>query len=134
MAKGKTIEQLLSDMPKLEHDILRKHVEMEQASRKEDTILFFDRGIPDCLAYYRIYNVPEDQELHDAVKAAHYRKVFLLDPIETFENDAVRVETPEQARRIHDAIAQAYKELGHDIVAVPVMPIEERTDFIIGKL
>lgn len=133
MAKGKTIEQILSDMHTLEVDILRKHVEMERAKRA-GAFLFFDRGIPDCLAYYRIYNVPEDDELRSALQNAPYKRVFLLDMIEKFETDSVRVETPEQADRIHGAIRAAYLELGHDVVQVPVMPIAERADFILAHL
>lgn len=133
MANGKTIEELLSDMPKLERDILRQHIDMEREKRG-DGHLFFDRGIPDCLAYYRIYNVPEDDELRAALKGAHYRKVFLLDLIENFQNDNVRVETPEQARDIHEAIRKAYEELDHQIVEVPVLPPEQRADFILANL
>jgi predicted ATPase len=132
-AEGRTIEELLSDMPTLERNILRKHVELERANRKENT-LFFDRGIPDCLAYYRVYDVPEDAELQAALAEAQYRKVFLLELIETFSNDNVRVETPEQARRIHEAIRAAYTERGHEIIDVPVMPVPERVDFIVANL
>jgi predicted ATPase len=133
LKEGKTLEGLLSDMPALEKNILRKHVELERANRKEG-ILFFDRGIPDCLAYYRVYGVPEDAELQAALADAKYRKIFLLDLIETFSNDAVRVETPEQARHIHESIRAAYTELGYDIIDVPVMPVSERVGFILANL
>ena len=133
LAEGKTIPELLSDMPKLEKDILHKHMELEAACSK-DVTLFLDRGIPDCLAYYRIYNVPEDQELHDAVSNAHYSRVFLLDLIENFSNDTVRVETPEQAKKIHDSIRTAYEELGYEIVEVPVLPIAERVEYVLARL
>ena len=133
LALGHTLEELLSDMPKLEKDILREHIELERLNRK-DTHVFFDRGMPDCLAYYRVYGVPEDEELWDALKNAHYKKVFLLDLIEAFENDSVRIETPEQAKNIHDAIKSAYEELGHEIVQVPVLPPNERVEFILERL
>ena len=133
LAEGKTVEELLSDMPKLERDILVQHVALERGFRS-DVTLFLDRGIPDCLAYYRIYQVPEDKELRSALESAIYRKVFLLELIETFVNDAVRVETPEQARAIHEAIRTAYTERGYEVIDVPVMPIAERTDFILARI
>jgi predicted ATPase len=133
LAEGKTIEELLSDMTKLEHDILQQHIEMEKAF-KRDSLLFLDRGIPDCLAYYRVYNVTEDAELEKALANCSYRKIFLLDLIENFANDAVRVETPEQAKRIHDAIESAYIERGYEVVTVPVMPIQDRADFVLSRL
>jgi predicted ATPase len=133
LAQGKEISDLLLHLDVLEKNILRKHVELEAANRN-DGIVFFDRGIPDCLAYYRIYDVPEDDELRSAIANASYKRIFLLDMMENFSNDAVRFETPEQARRIHETIREAYRELGHEIVEVPVMPVGERADFVLANI
>src|ERR1700721_2050542 len=53
LAEGKTIEELLSDMPTLEKNILQPHVELESAF-KSDRQLFLDRGIPVSLASSRV--------------------------------------------------------------------------------
>lgn len=131
--QGKTIEELLQDVPKLEREMLLFYAKCEVDNSKDST-LFLDRAVPDCLGYYRVYDVPEDEDLRAALEKTSYRKVFLLDLIEKFENDAVRVETPEQARRIHEAIREAYTELGYEIVDVPVMPVDERVDYILARL
>jgi predicted ATPase len=133
LKEGKTIEEIFSDISKVEQDLLHEYVDVENANKK-DGVMFFDRGIPDCLAYYRIYGVAEDKELREAVSAPKYKKVFLLEMIDTFSNDEVRVESPEKAKRIHEEIRRAYMELGHTIIDVPLKTVEERVDFILANL
>ncbi len=113
-------------------DIARRKYHMEKAVPAEDEF-FFDRGVPDSRAYYRLMHVPEEQELTDMIADSKYRKVFLLDLVD-FQADAARTETPQEAARIHEAIRAVYSELGYQLISVPVLPVPERADFILEHL
>lgn len=130
LAAGKTLDEIRTDA--FFHRVIHRASAMETAV-PHDEQFFFDRGVPDSLAYYKLFNKPVDQVLRDAVANTSYRKIFLLDLLD-FETDEARNETPEQAARIHALIREAYLDLGYEVVEVPVMPVEQRVDFIISNL
>ncbi|MBV9159729.1 MAG: ATP-binding protein [Candidatus Kaiserbacteria bacterium] len=132
LATGETIDEMRKDLLWFEKSILRYHVQIETRAPK-DTTLFLDRGLPDNLAYFRFTNLPIDDEVEKAMRFFRYRKVFLLEML-SFANDRARFETEEEAFRIHGLIADAYRELGYDIVHVPVLPVPDRADFILERL
>ncbi len=130
LAAGKTIDEIrtgnwlqeIAQLAVAAHDALPR-----------DKQYFFDRGVPDSVAYYRSFNVPVDDVLRDGMARVRYGKVFLLDLIE-LENDAMRNETPEQAMILHGMIRESYVDQGYEIVEVPMKPVEERVDFILERL
>ena len=77
LALGKTIPEMHQDLSKFEHDILRRHVELE-AKVPKDKMMFFDRGIPDNVAYFRFTDLPIDEELRKALDATNTGKSFSL--------------------------------------------------------
>lgn len=96
------------------------------------SVIFFDRAIPDSIAYYRmIGEIPEF--VIKAAKRFRYRRVFFLDPL-SFSTDRVRRENHEVANRLGRYIYDAYVELGYDLVRVPVLPVAERVSFILESL
>lgn len=104
---------------------------------KEDTI-FFDRGIPDVLAYMGFFK----QELTDyfirACEIHAYTHVYILPPWEAiYKRDNERLETFQESLEIHKHLMSTYKRFGYTIVDVPFDTIENRTDYIlkhIGKI
>ncbi|MFA7309773.1 MAG: ATP-binding protein [Candidatus Paceibacterota bacterium] len=131
LAAGETIEQIVTD-PDWLGSVVRRVRDMHLEVPKEEQY-FFDRGVPDSIAYYTINNKEVDDELRDAMDRVKYRKVFLLDLID-FVNDEARSETPEQAMILHGLIREAYADQGYEIVEVPVLPVPERADFILKNL
>jgi len=130
LARGKTIEEIVGD-PEWLVSVVRRAAEMHREVPHHT--FFFDRGIPDSVAYYRKSDVPLDDELVHAMREFRYRKIFLLDLVD-FENDEARSETPEEAQLLHGSIRDAYAELGYEIVEVPVMTVEDRADFVLANL
>ena len=97
--------------------------------------IFFDRGIPDVLAYMEFFNQTYDDHFLEICNAHKYNHVFLLPPWEAiYEYDNERLESFEEAVKIHDALEKVYKNLGYDITEVPYGSIEKRTNFIINNL
>ena len=135
VAVGRDFRSLRRDASAFQKEVLRLKIEWERAASKDET-LFLDRGIPDSIAYYRVEGVAEDAELSEACARSKYRRVFLLDFIseENFTEDGARSETWEEAQKIDRELERAYRELGHDLLRVPVMPVSERVTFILENL
>lgn len=94
--------------------------------------IFFDRGLPDSLAYYKLYRLPIS-ELYHHFYTFRYEAVFFLEPL-PLVNDDVRIETLEVTQKLNQLIYQSYVECDYDPIRVPVMSIEERTQFILEQL
>lgn len=131
LAQGHTIEWIVSE-PDWLPSVVRRSTAQENAL-PENELWFLDRATPDSVAYYRLSNKPLDEQIVKALRETRYRKVFLLDLVE-YETDYARTETPEQAKVIHEAIRHAYTEQGYHPTVVPVLPVAERVDFILGRL
>ncbi len=131
LAKGMTIEQIVTD-PDWLPSVVRRSTAQERALPK-DIPYILDRATPDSVAYYRLGKMELDEQILSAMKEIRYRKVFLLDLVD-YVTDYARTETPEQARALHAAIRSAYEEQGYEIVPVPVMPVQERVQFILARL
>jgi predicted ATPase len=111
--------------------ILRKQLENERAL---EGLAFLDRSAIDGIAYSVLFtrSIPEFFNKHDFRN--RYSQVFFLDRF-PLQNDGVRVESSdEEAQRVHDMILQTYLHQGYSPVRVPIMPVEERVEYILGRL
>ncbi len=131
LAEGKAIQDIVGDSDWLPSVVRRAYSQERTVPR--DRLHFFDRALPDSLAYYRLANREVDDFFRTCMAEIRYRKIFLLDLVE-YEIDHARSETPEQAMMIHGQIREAYTDQGYEIVEVPVMPVTERADFILARL
>ncbi len=103
-------------------------------SQKED-LIFYDRGIPDVLAYMNYFNQSYDDNFINACKNHMYDQVFLLPPWEDiYVSDNERYESFEQAKEIHHHLLETYSQLGYDCIEVPFGTIQERYDFILKNI
>ena len=95
-------------------------------------LIFFDRGLPDSLAYFNFYQL-KTEFIEDKLDYFHYEKVFYLAGLPVI-NDEVRRETPEQAKQIGKEIWQAYLSLNYQPILIPAVSIEERLELILQQL
>ena len=130
LARGLTIKEMRRDELQFQREVLKRKMELE-ASLPTNEIIFFDRGIPDSVAYYEMhgFNIYEDEKFAHVIKKCIYGKVFLLKML-AFKKDYARVETAATAYKIHRLLKKAYDELSFEVVTVPVGTVEERIDFI----
>ena len=131
-ALGKKIEEIRADEAAFQRELIRLKVAVEQAVPKTMPV-FFDRGMHDSLTYLGLQGVHNDPELAIAVSNATYQKAFHLEMI-ALEDDGVRTETQAEAEQIHADLRSAYEQAGIPVEAVPVMPVEERVNFILERL
>lgn len=133
MQKGQTIKEIRADELQFQEKVLQIKIELEKKLDK-NKIIFFDRGIPDSDAYYRLQGKENDKFLEDAMRNCWYKKVFLLDFLD-MEKDYARIETREEQIRIHDLLEESYKKIKIPIVKVPTLKSKEaRADFVLNSL
>ncbi len=130
--KGRTLEDIRRDEIIFQKEILKMKIEVEKNLPQEE-IIFFDRGIPDSYAYYKLRGAHNDEFLLESMKKCSYKSVFLLDFFD-YEKDYARIETKEEQMKIHDLLEKSYLILNIPVIKVPKMPIEERLKFILKKI
>lgn len=131
-AKGYTIDQIRKDEGRFQETILSLKLFYENMLDPQK-LTFIDRGMPDTVAFYKMYNVPMPEYVKQAIEDATYKKVFLFERLPLVTED-FRPEPEEEIARMDEYNKQAYKDLGHTIVTVPVMPIDKRLQFILDNL
>lgn len=106
------------------------------AAHAESGPVFFDRGVPDTIGYLRLCGLPvPDHAVSAAEKFRYARRVFIAPPWpEIFAPDKERKQTLDEARRTHDSVAGVYAELGHELVPLPLVPVEDRVRFILDEV
>jgi len=129
---GKTVEEIRKDQQEFQTGILEMQIEQE-AWLSPDEIIFLDRALPDALAYYRFLHLPTDKKLENALKETAYKKIFILDFL-PLVNDYARSENAKAQQDIHTLITEVYESLPFPVIHVPILPPEERVDFILKTL
>ncbi|WP_378174731.1 AAA family ATPase [Aquimarina sp. SS2-1] len=95
-------------------------------------IVFYDRGIPDVLAYMNLFNQTYDDTFIKACKNYPYDKIFLLPPWkEIYVSDEQRYESFEEAQQIHHHLLDIYSGFGYNCIEVPFGNVKERSTFIL---
>jgi predicted ATPase len=98
--------------------------------------VFFDRGIPDVLAYLRLTRIPVPEHMHNAARIFPYNHaVFIAPPWrEIFHQDRERKQDFDEAIRTYDALAETYKSHNYQLVEIPRTSIHERVRFVLRKI
>lgn len=97
---------------------------------------FFDRGIPDCIAYM---DSPSEEFLETARRYRYQETIFAVTPWRSIfkghsEDTGRAEESFEEALRLHEIILKVYKSLGYRVIEVPKGDAEERADFVIKEV
>jgi predicted ATPase len=104
-------------------------------SEQKHGLRFYDRGIPDGLGWDRFFGLEAASELLAAVRAYRYDAVLVLDPLDSFEDEADVVWAQErEARRVHELIIQGYVDSGYEPIFVPADSADRRVEFILRNV
>ncbi|TMM57548.1 ATP-binding protein [Maribacter algarum] len=107
----------------------------ESTANNSEEIVFFDRGIPDVLAYMDCFQQEYGKPFTEACKNNLYDVIFLMPPwkeIHVVDNE--RFESYEESLRIHECLEKSYSSFGYDVQIVPKDTILNRVDFILEHL
>jgi predicted ATPase len=94
--------------------------------------IFFDRGIPDSIAYFN-YNHLDPE---DAVRAARFRRyqhVFYCEGLPVIQ-DGVRKESEAGAKVLGKLILDAYRLMKYEPIILPVLSVAERVELILKNI
>lgn len=109
--------------------------QFHMAREHQTAIVFYDRGIPDVLAYMKYFQQAYTPNFERACMELRYDEVILLPPWkDIYKVDSERFETFEEAVAIHQHLEHIYRDLGYGPVVVPTGSVQERTEFIIDML
>lgn len=131
-AKGRTVEEMRSNQREFQLAVLEMQIAQED-SLSPGEMVFLDRAVPDALAYYRFLNLEPDPILLDALRKVSYKKVFILDML-PMQHDYARQEDAKQQKRIDELLTEVYNALPSPVLRVPVLPPDQRVDFILDNL
>ena len=95
-------------------------------------LIFFDRGIPDSIAYFKYNNLA----IAPAFKASLFRRYNLIFyccglPI---IKDGIRQESADAAAAIGQLILEAYQMLNYNPIILPAISLEERFNIILDNI
>ena len=126
----------LSDPIKFSEILLNNRVQQfEEASQLNFDNIFFDRGIPDILAYLNYKEVSYGKEFGLASKKFKYDYIFIAEPWkEIYKNDEERYESYEELKIINKYLKKTYSELGYEFFVLPEESVEARVNFIIETI
>ncbi len=127
-SKGKSVEEVRYNELEFQKKVLDMKIKVENRIPCEQ-ITFFDRGIPDTIAYDQMYGVNTDGAICFSQKR-EYKGVFLLKQV-LFQTDYARTEDQKFADGISKSLHKVYSDLGYNVVDVPIMPIDERVQYIL---
>ncbi|MFI7673368.1 AAA family ATPase [Actinophytocola sp. NPDC049390] len=98
-------------------------------------IRFYNRGIPDGFGWEGFFGLRPTQELEEATRLYRYDVIFVLDPLDTFEDpDDIVWAKDREIRRVHELIVQGYYDAGYEPVFVSADSAAARLDFICANL
>ena len=96
-----------------------------------ESVVFFDRGMPDVLAYMDYFNQVYSDDFIQACRRNRYDQVVILPPWEyIYISDNERFESFEEAQAIHQELQRTYEFFDYSPITVPTGSIEERSIFI----
>jgi predicted ATPase len=130
--QGRTIEEIRENKKEFQLGILNMQIE-EEGTLDVNELVFLDRALPDAMAYYQFLELEYDNRLIEQCNKYCYKKVFILDRL-PLVNDYARREDEAEQIRIHKLIISVYETYPCPIVHVPVLPPNERVDFILKNI
>jgi len=131
MEHGRTLEEIRSDKESFENLVLNTKIAIE-AELPRDEVIFFDRAVPDSIAYFDIAGLNAEEAVAKSPRN-RYKKVFLLDRLPYLKDDS-RIEDQEEAAILDQSLEASYSGLGYEVIRIGVMPVKERLRRVIGEV
>lgn len=110
--------------------ILRGRIQQfHHANELQHPFVFYDRGIPDIIAYMDYFDQPYGKLFLDPCLELKYQMAILLPPWkEIYRQDGERLESFEEACEIHEHLKASYQKCGYNTIDLPLGPVASRAD------
>ena len=129
--KGKSIKEIRRNEAEFQRRVLKIKIEVEKSAPK-DKIVFFDRAIPDSIAYYQICGLDSEEVLKFCKKKV-YKKIFLFEQL-PFDQDYARVENNKTIEKLNKLLRESYENLGYEVINIPAMSVKDRAKKILSEI
>jgi predicted ATPase len=106
----------------------------KEANNNNNSLIFFDRGIPDSITYAKIIGFEKTEAMENAARHHRYNQnVFYLSPWrDIYKTDDERKQSWEEAVVSSELNAEMYRRLNYTLIDVPYDSPEKRADFILA--
>jgi len=131
IVKGKSLEEIRGDEAEFQRRVLKIKIEVEKTAPK-DKIVFFDRAVPDSIAYYQICGLDPKEVLKFCQKKT-YRKIFFFVQL-PFNKDYARIEDGDTIEKLNKLLKESYENLGYKAIDIPVVSVEDRVQRILSEI
>ncbi|MBW1296558.1 AAA family ATPase [Aquimarina litoralis] len=113
--------------------LLKGRIDQYQDPSADDKkFSFYDRGIPDVLAYMDLFDQTYDETFTEACKTYRYDKIFLLPPWkDIYISDDERYESFDESQQVYQHLLATYSRFGYNCIEVPFGNVKERSTFIL---
>ncbi len=112
--------------------MLSRAVFERRKPRLADLPVFFDRGIPDLIAYALLYGLDDRPARNAAHKYRYNPTVFFAPPWQDiYSTDEERKMTYGQAADFGERMRDAYRALGYTLVELPRESPQQRAQFVL---
>jgi predicted ATPase len=103
---------------------------------ERNKITFFDRGIPDIVAYLKAGGQEITASYMHAMQEYSYSPlVFLTPPWEAiYVNDSERWQSFEESVILYHLIKETYLSLGYSVLELPKLAVEQRVQFLLANI
>jgi predicted ATPase len=134
LSRGITLDELINKHAiELQNEIVNAEI-LDQQKRPPLKVIFLDRGMGDRIAMDRSLGIDPARSIK-AAKEFLCSAVFIMDPLPSYVEDGVRVQTAEESKALDLIIEDVYsRDLGYSVTRVPVMPVSQRADYILNRL
>jgi predicted ATPase len=136
-AQEEGVEQLFLTEPISFSKLLHKGRKEQylEASRSNNNLVFFDRGLPDIHAYLDYTKEKYPSYFKESSTKYRYDYVFIFKPWkEIFITDGERYESFKEATIIDTYLEKSYRDLNYTLIEVPFDTIKNRSNFILNWL
>jgi predicted ATPase len=131
LAHGLTLEEIFAERVTLQRVLIDLQTKAEE-ELSPDQVVFLDRALPDSLTFNRFTGLDPNQLLKNCF-CYRYASVFLLDPL-PYHSNGVRDFDASNVAFLDEWLDRDYCALGYDVIRVPVLPPQDRVDYILNRL
>jgi predicted ATPase len=131
IAEGTSVQQMRHDEAAFQRQVLKMKVEREQTLSRTETY-FFDRAVPDSVAYFSVAGIDPDEALAFC-KRNLYRKIFFMEPL-PYIRDYAGIENESTLNELGRSIRTTYTSLGYLVISIPVLPLDDRIRLVLSHI
>lgn len=131
ISKGRSLQDIRANEGEFQIGLvgIKAHIEDNLPINE---IIFLDRALPDSITYYRAAGL-DPSSLTTTCHHYRYRNIFIFDRL-PLVYDYARIEDESTVDFLDRQLEEDYRNLGYDVIRVPVMSVSERSEFIINKI